>query len=157
MPCKNIGTNDKFFRKVAYLDIRKGLNLGLKAEKQLQNEYHTEDWALGSILVIMAMWLIRPKILSLKSFYIYYIMILSSTWRDHSQKEFYIACGYRNNTIFRSCSNNFWRQRLQVCVFHMGRAFFRFFVGKGGGPNFLRGDQPRMKLVWKTVLWAILW
>ena len=54
MLCKNIGTNDKFFRKVAYLDIRKGLNLGLKAEKQLQNENHTEDWALGSILVIMA-------------------------------------------------------------------------------------------------------
>ena len=24
------------------------LNLGLKAEKQLQNENHTEDWALGS-------------------------------------------------------------------------------------------------------------
>ena len=23
-------------------------NLGLKAEKQLQNENHTEDWALGS-------------------------------------------------------------------------------------------------------------
>ena len=24
------------------------LNLGLKAEKQFQNENHTEDWALGS-------------------------------------------------------------------------------------------------------------
>ena len=54
MPCKNIRTNDKFFRKVAYLDIRKGLYLGLKAKKQLQNENHTEDWALDSILVIMA-------------------------------------------------------------------------------------------------------
>ena len=29
------------------LGIRKGLNLGLKAEKQLQNKNHTEDWALG--------------------------------------------------------------------------------------------------------------
>ena len=28
--------------------IRKVLNLGLKAEKQLQNENHTEDWALGN-------------------------------------------------------------------------------------------------------------
>ena len=28
--------------------IRKVLNLGLKAEKLLQNENHTEDWALGS-------------------------------------------------------------------------------------------------------------
>ena len=31
-----------------FLGIRKVLNLGLKAEKQLQNENHTEDWALGS-------------------------------------------------------------------------------------------------------------
>ena len=31
-----------------FLGIRKLLNLGLKAEKQLQNENHTEDWALGS-------------------------------------------------------------------------------------------------------------
>ena len=31
-----------------FLAIRKVLNLGLKAEKQLQNENHTEDWALGS-------------------------------------------------------------------------------------------------------------
>ena len=28
--------------------IRKVLNLGFKAEKQHQNENHTEDWALGS-------------------------------------------------------------------------------------------------------------
>ena len=28
--------------------IRKVLNLGVKAEKPLQNENHTEDWALGS-------------------------------------------------------------------------------------------------------------
>ena len=27
--------------------IRKVLNLGLKAEIQLQNENHTEDWVLG--------------------------------------------------------------------------------------------------------------
>ena len=31
-----------------FLGIRKVLNLSLKAEKQLQNENHTEDWALGS-------------------------------------------------------------------------------------------------------------
>ena len=28
--------------------IRKVLNIGLKAEQQLRNENHTEDWALGS-------------------------------------------------------------------------------------------------------------
>ena len=31
MPCKNIGTNDKFCRKVALLRYTKGLNLDLKA------------------------------------------------------------------------------------------------------------------------------
>ena len=31
-----------------FLGIRKVLNLGLKAEKQLQNENHTEEWALDS-------------------------------------------------------------------------------------------------------------
>ena len=39
--------NDKFYRKVAFLTYTKVLNLGLKAEKPLQNENHTEDWALG--------------------------------------------------------------------------------------------------------------
>ena len=58
-------TNPKICAKVAF-PIRKVLNLGLKAEKQLQNENHTEDWALA-ILVIMVTWLIRPKIISLKS------------------------------------------------------------------------------------------
>ena len=42
------GQTAKFARKWLFLDIRKVLNLGLKAEKQLQNENHTEDWALGS-------------------------------------------------------------------------------------------------------------
>ena len=31
-----------------FLGIWKGLNLVLKAEKKLQNENHTVDWALGS-------------------------------------------------------------------------------------------------------------
>ena len=31
-----------------FLGIRKVLNLGLKAEIQLQKENRTEDWALGS-------------------------------------------------------------------------------------------------------------
>ena len=31
-----------------FLGLRKVLNLGLKAEKQLQNENHAEDWELGS-------------------------------------------------------------------------------------------------------------
>ena len=31
-----------------FLGLRKVLNLSVKAEKQLQNENHTEDWALGS-------------------------------------------------------------------------------------------------------------
>ena len=49
MPCKNIGTNDKFFRKVALLRYTEilYLNLGFKAGIQLQNKNHTEDWALG--------------------------------------------------------------------------------------------------------------
>ena len=37
-----------FNRNSHFLGIRKVLNLGLKAEKLLQNENHTEDWALGS-------------------------------------------------------------------------------------------------------------
>ena len=56
----NVQTS-KFARKLHFLGIRKVLNLGLKAEKPLQNENHTEDWALGS----------HPRVLSLKSFYKY--------------------------------------------------------------------------------------
>ena len=41
-------TNGKISAKIAFLGIRKVLNLDLKAEKQLQKENHTEDWALGS-------------------------------------------------------------------------------------------------------------
>ena len=44
----NYWTNGKIGAKEHFLGIRKVLNLGLKAEKQLQNENHTEDWALGS-------------------------------------------------------------------------------------------------------------
>ena len=42
------GQTLKFARKLHFLDIRKVLNLGLKSKKPLQNENHTEDWALGS-------------------------------------------------------------------------------------------------------------
>ena len=42
------GQTSKFARKLHFLGIRKVLNLGLKAEKPLQNENHTEDWALGN-------------------------------------------------------------------------------------------------------------
>ena len=42
------GQTSKFARKLHFLGIRKVLTLGFKAEKQLQNENHTEDWALGS-------------------------------------------------------------------------------------------------------------
>ena len=45
---KKYWTNGKICAKVAFPTIRKVLNLGLKAGKQLQNENHTEDWALGS-------------------------------------------------------------------------------------------------------------
>ena len=34
-------------QKWHFVGIRKVLNLCLKAEIQLQNENHTEDWALG--------------------------------------------------------------------------------------------------------------
>ena len=45
----NYWTNGKICAKVAFpIGIRKVINLSLKAEKQLQNENHTEDWALGS-------------------------------------------------------------------------------------------------------------
>ena len=36
-----------FTGKYHFLCIQKWLNLGLKAEKQLRNYNHTEDWALG--------------------------------------------------------------------------------------------------------------
>ena len=42
------GQTSKFARKLHFLGIRKVLNFGLKTEKPLQNENHTEDWALGS-------------------------------------------------------------------------------------------------------------
>ena len=34
-------------RKLHFLGIRKGLNLGFKAGIQRQNINHTEDWAVG--------------------------------------------------------------------------------------------------------------
>ena len=37
---KNLWTNGKIYTESG--------NLGFKAEKQLQNENHTEDWALGN-------------------------------------------------------------------------------------------------------------
>ena len=45
---KIYGQTAKFARTYHFLGIRKVLNLGFKAVKQLQNENHTEDWALGS-------------------------------------------------------------------------------------------------------------
>ena len=36
-----------FTGNLHFLCIRKLLILGLKAEKQLRNKNHTEDWALG--------------------------------------------------------------------------------------------------------------
>ena len=44
----NYWTNCKICAKVAFPSYTESVNLGLKAEKQLQNENHTEDWALGS-------------------------------------------------------------------------------------------------------------
>ena len=44
---KNNGTNGKICAKVAFPRYTEVLNLSLKAEKQLQNENHTEDWAPG--------------------------------------------------------------------------------------------------------------
>ena len=44
--CPNYNPGQNFIDKrqnLRYLGIRKVLNLGLKAEKQLQNENHTED------------------------------------------------------------------------------------------------------------------
>ena len=37
----------QIYWKVAFLMYTKWLILGLKAEKQLRNQNHTEDWALG--------------------------------------------------------------------------------------------------------------
>ena len=42
------GQTAKFAEKYHFLGIRKVLNLGLKAEKPVKNENHTEDWVLGS-------------------------------------------------------------------------------------------------------------
>ena len=44
----NYWTNGKICAKVAFPRYTEMLNLGLKAEKQLQSENHTEDSALGS-------------------------------------------------------------------------------------------------------------
>ena len=50
----NYWTNGKIFAKVTFpifglkFGIWKVLNFGVKAEKQLQNENHAEDWAVGS-------------------------------------------------------------------------------------------------------------
>ena len=44
----NFWTNGKICAKVAFHRYTESVKLGLKAEKQLQNENHTEDWALGS-------------------------------------------------------------------------------------------------------------
>ena len=43
----NNETSVKYSRKVTFLGIHKELNLCIKAEKQLQNKKHIEDWALG--------------------------------------------------------------------------------------------------------------
>ena len=53
------GKNYNFAGKWYFFGIRKGLNLDLKAEKQVQNQNHTNDWALP-ILVTMV---ITPMIL----------------------------------------------------------------------------------------------
>ena len=44
---KNNVTNDKVYRKVAILMYMEMSNFRPQAEKQLQNQNHTEDWALG--------------------------------------------------------------------------------------------------------------
>ena len=48
IPDKYIRKTTNFAGKWHFLGIWKGLNLGLKIEKQLQNKNHIEDWALGS-------------------------------------------------------------------------------------------------------------
>ena len=40
--------NRKICVKVAFPMYTESFTLGLKPEKQLQNENHTEDWTLGS-------------------------------------------------------------------------------------------------------------
>ena len=67
------------------------LNLGLKAEKPLQNENHTDDWALGSYprdnghLTKSSLTLPADGLLN---------------W-------LYIACGVKDNAVFRSFGHNF--------------------------------------------------
>ena len=62
----NYWTNGKICAKVAFPRYTESVkfSIGLKAEKEIQNENHTEDWALGS----------HPR---LKSFYILYSEKLS--------------------------------------------------------------------------------
>ena len=45
---KNYWTNGKSYAKVPFLRYTESVKFSLKAEKQLQNENDTEDWALGS-------------------------------------------------------------------------------------------------------------
>ena len=44
----NYWTNGKICVKVAFPRYTEVLNLGLKAEKQLKKENHTDDWVLGN-------------------------------------------------------------------------------------------------------------
>ena len=47
MPCKNIGTNDKFFRKVALLRYTERLKFRCQSFNSASKQKRTEDWALG--------------------------------------------------------------------------------------------------------------
>ena len=44
----NYWTNGKICAKVAFPRYKESVKFRCKAEKLLQNENHTEDWALGS-------------------------------------------------------------------------------------------------------------
>ena len=45
---KNNGTNGKICAKVVFPRYTESVKFKSQTEKQLQNENHTEDWALGS-------------------------------------------------------------------------------------------------------------
>ena len=78
MPCKNIGTNDKFCRKAAVLNYTERLKFKVsKLEFSFKTKTTPKTGHKVAILVIMAMWLIRPKNLSLKSFYKYSKVVLT--------------------------------------------------------------------------------
>ena len=93
MPCKNIGINDKFCRKVALLRYTERLKFRSQSLNSASKQNHIEDWPLGC----------HPG--DNKSFYKYSKVVLRHG--DGLLNWLFSTCGVRYDAVFRSYSNNF--------------------------------------------------